>query len=82
MINLAAAALIAAATLTPTPTGFGWVCPTLDQNPSVDGVWNVVLGAYQRGLTSDAAAEQIVIQIRDVCPEYIPIVKEWAEQNG
>lgn len=81
MINLVAVAVTAASLLMPQST-FGWVCPTLDRDPTEAGVWDVVLGAYQRGLTSDSAAEQIVLQVVNNCPEYVPIVKQWAEDNG
>ena len=81
MINFFAATLVTLANLTAN-SSFSWVCDTLDSNPTVDGMWEVVWEGVERGQTSDSDAEQIVIQIRDRCPEYIPIVKEWAEQNG
>lgn len=77
-----AAVLIAVVTLTPTSSSnFDWVCPTLDRNPTVDGMWDVIYGGVARGQTNDYAASQIVAQVRDVCPEYIPIALAWADAN-
>lgn len=82
MFAIVTAVVVSAAALSPTSTSFDWVCPTLDRNPTADGMWDVVFASVSRGQTSDYAAGQIVLQIRDVCPEYIPVAREWAEANG
>lgn len=81
IMQFIAATVIAAGTLT-SGGSFSWVCPTLDANPTTAGVWDVLAEAVDRGLTSEADAEEIALQVINYCPEYIPIVKQWAEANG
>jgi hypothetical protein len=78
-----AAILIVASTLTPTPaTSMDWVCSTLDDNQTADGMWDVVAEAAKRGMLTESDGESVAKQIVGSCPEYIPIAKEWAEANG
>lgn len=80
MINIVTAAVIAVASLTPT-SGLGWVCPTLDKNPTEAGVWQVLYEAAQRGYSTEADGEAIAVEIINNCPEYIPVVQEWVDNN-
>ncbi len=73
--------VIAGSTLAGTGS-MGWVCPTLDNDPSEDGVWDVVLGAVKRGYSSEQDAEAIASEVQNNCPEYIPLLLSWAEKNG
>ena len=75
-----AAVMIVAATLTPT-SSMDWVCYTLDENPSAEGMWDVVAEAAKRGMLTESDGEAVATQIVGQCPEYIPIAKEWAAQN-
>lgn len=60
---------------------YAWVCETLDREPTVDGMWSVIYGGVSRGQTSNYDAEQIVKQVKYVCPRHIPVVLQWAEEN-
>ena len=80
MINIVTAVVIAAATLTPA-SSLGWVCPTLDKNPTEAGVWQVLYEAAGRGYSSQSDGEAIATEIINNCPEYIPVVQEWADNN-
>lgn len=81
MINTLAAVFIAASNLT-APSGYGWVCPILDKNPNLDGVSLVVIKAFDTGASSDAAADGIVGEVANNCPEYLPLLQKWAKQHG
>jgi hypothetical protein len=77
-----AAAMIAAATFSPFSSN-AWVCRTLDTNPSVDGVNDLILEAYGRGYSTEADGEMLVQVVVADCPEYIPLLMEWADDyNG
>lgn len=82
MINIVSAVVISAASLTSTAGGFGWVCPTLEKNPTEAGVWQVIYQSAANGHTSDSDAQQIISQVVNNCPEYIPLLKRWADHNG
>jgi len=73
-----AAVMIAVATLTPASSD-DWICETLDSNPSVDGVNDLILEAYGRGYATEADGEMLVQVVVAECPEYIPLLLEWAD---
>ena len=75
---IAAVIIAASAALTPYQP-FSWVCPTLDRNPTADGMWDVVSEAAKRGLVTESDGEAVARQIIAQCPEYIPVVMDWAE---
>ena len=57
------------------------MCSTLDDNPTAEGMWDVVAEAAKRGQLTESDGENVARQIISGCPEYIPIAREWAEQN-
>lgn len=78
-----AAALIVAATLTPAGNGLGWVCPALASNPSESGVVDVFIEAIERGYGTEAGGRKLAVEIRNNCPEYIPLVLKTIDKiNG
>lgn len=81
MINFVTAVFLTASNLT-APTGYGWVCPTLDKQPNESGVWQVVIQAVQTGDSTSKAGDAIVAQVANNCPEYIPLLQTWAKHNG
>lgn len=73
--------MLAFATLTYSGSA-AWVCPTLDASPNEKGVWEVVLGSFQRGYSGQQAGKMIAAEVQANCPEYIPLLLDWAEKNG
>lgn len=80
MINILAAAVIAAANL--TSTGGSWICPILDRNPNDSGVTTVVLRVLSEGYSSSSGADLIVNTVASTCPKYLPLLQEWADAHG
>lgn len=76
-----AAALIVAATLTPT-SGLSWVCPALDANPTESGVIEMLFDAVSQGYGTESGGRKIAVEIRNNCPEYIPLVLHTLDKIG
>lgn len=60
-----------------------WVCDSLGSNPTEAGVEDMLLEAAGRGYSTDADAERLLEGIVDGCPEYLPLIAQWAKNyNG
>ena len=75
-----AAVVIAVASLT-TTSSTAWVCSTLDSNPTENGVWELLYTAAQHGYATEKDGESLVIEVATNCPEYLPVLKKWADHN-
>ena len=58
-----------------------WVCDKLDNNPTSEGMWDVVAEAAKRGHLTEAGGRAVAQHIINECPEHIPAVMEWVNEN-
>lgn len=81
IVSLIAAAGIAASLVSPQYTSLN-VCSELDADPTVDGVMNVGVALLNQGFPAEQAAELLVGSVQRNCPEYIPLLFEFADTYG
>lgn len=81
MINIVTAAVIAAAAITPSSSG-AWICQELDNAPTVRTVENIVLDLIHDGWDSQNGSEYLVGTVAAGCPEYLPVLRAFAEKWG
>jgi hypothetical protein len=74
------AMMVVAAMITPASSS-SWVCESLDNNPTQAGVWAMIGEAYGRGYRSEDDARSLFQEVQGSCPNYIPLLIEWADAN-
>ena len=56
----------------------GAVCRTLDEYPTVDGVYGIGLSIMDDGLTAYQAGQVIGLSVLEVCPRHIALMQNFA----
>lgn len=56
------------------------VCALLDQDPNVNGVSNIVEQLSGDGFTLDQIADVVTLSVQNVCPTYVALFAELAEE--
>ena len=58
----------------PPPGAYDWVCPYLDDAPTVFGVLGLGSEAAEKGLLGEDTAEHIKAAVASGCPRYSPLM--------
>ena len=56
----------------------GAVCTTLDEYPTIDGVYGIGLSIMEDGLTAYQAGQVIGLSVLEVCPRHIALMQNFA----
>lgn len=56
------------------------VCSTLDEYPTVDGVYGVGKAIIKDGLTAAHAGMVVALSVREICPRHIDLIEQIAAQ--
>lgn len=79
-VNMIAAAVMSGSLITPS-AGIN-ICGELDKSPDFDGIVVVGTAMMNQGFTPDQAAEMLVYSVNKNCPEYLPLLFEFADTYG
>lgn len=58
------------------------VCMTLDDYPSIAGILGIGKGLLSYGWTAREAGEIVAASVIDVCPEYMPLLRQFIATYG
>lgn len=56
----------------------GAVCNTLDEYPTIDGVYGIGVSIMEDGLTAYQAGQVIGLSVLEVCPRHIALMQNFA----
>lgn len=58
------------------------VCETLDEYPTVAGVYGVGQAIVEDGLTARQAGVVVALSVREICPRHMNLIDQIAAQAG